>query len=252
MHDVFVAFANVDQPELGRFNAVRPPLLLLSRTANQSPSARALTDPLLLLAQFSSGLALTVVTLALSTTSLRLGVHLSSSLPTHLLPSLTLRHSLPTHLLTILLGPLFYLGSILLLILGPSSWRHRATFAIVLGPPGTLLRYFFSRRLNPIYPSLPLGTLAANLLACLLFAVFSILQRREGISPLGCSALQGALDGFCGSLSTVSTFVVELRGLKRGESWRYFTTSWAAGQLLFVVVLGSWLWSGDRGAVCAA
>lgn len=59
--------------------------------------------------------------------------------------------------------------------------------------------------------------------------------------------LQGFEDGFCGSLSTVSTFVVELRGLKRGDSWKYFWCSVIGAQLLLTVILGGWIWSGDRG-----
>lgn len=198
-----------------------------------------------------SGLAVTVITLGLSTASLTAGNHLSSFLP--LFP-IRRRSNLARrrHLPALLLGPLFWLGAAFLLAFGPHSWRSRATFAVVLGPPGTLLRYLLSKRLNPLFPSLPLGTLAANTLACALFATFSILQRREAVSSTGCSALRGALDGFCGSLSTVSTLVVELRALKRGHSYRYFAVSWLLGQGLMVIILGSWIWSGDRASVCSA
>lgn len=197
-----------------------------------------------------SGVAITIVTLGLSQASLTVGGHLSSLLPRFHLPPIHPPDR--AHLAFIALGPLFWLGSIFLLAFGPHSWRHRATFAIVLGPPGTLLRYYFSRRLNPLYPSLPLGTLAANTLAVLIFAIVAMLQRTPGVSSTGCAALQGVLDGFCGSLSTVSTFVVELRALGRRDSYRYFFVSWVFGQALMVVVLGSWLWSEDREGMCSA
>ncbi|KAI5481203.1 hypothetical protein MNV49_005638 [Pseudohyphozyma bogoriensis] len=118
--------------------------------------------------------------------------------------------------------PLFYIGAILLLILGPATYRSRATFAIVLGPPGTLLRFELSKRLNSRNKTFPIGTFAANTIAVFFIALASMLQRRGATGALGCAALQGLKDGFCGSLSTVSTFVVELRNLGRRESWRYF------------------------------
>ncbi|BGP50050.1 hypothetical protein JCM10450v2_005958 [Rhodotorula kratochvilovae] len=156
---------------------------------------------------------------------------------------------LPFNLLTIVVGPLLWLGALLLLIFGPASWRPRATFAIVVGPPGSILRYLVSRRLNRVNPSFPIGTLLVNSLSVLIFAVAALLARHPR-SALGCAALKGVQDGFCGSLSTISTLVVELRGLKTGQSYRYFGVSWAVSQALLVVVLGSWVWSGERGALC--
>jgi fluoride ion exporter CrcB/FEX len=100
------------------------------------------------------------------------------------------------------------------------------------------------------------------MLAILVEAVIGLLQRRRPSLPgsaaarqhgLECSALQGVLDGFCGSLSTVSTFVVELRTLRRRDAYVYGVTSWVVGQVLMVLVLGSWIWSGDRSeGVCVA
>lgn len=208
--------------------------------------------------QFLSGLAVTLVTISLSTTALTLGAQLSSFLPSSPPTSSrtprhppNLHHHPPSyHVLSLLLGPLSLLASLLLFFLAPPSWRPRATFAILLGPPGTLLRYELSRRLNRIYSALPLGTLAANTLATLIFALTALFMRRTGTGATSCAALWGMQDGFCGSLSTVSTFVVELRGLGRRESWRYAGVSWALGQAVMLLVLGSWAWSGDRGEVC--
>ncbi|GAA6050628.1 hypothetical protein JCM3770_001496 [Rhodotorula araucariae] len=218
--DVFGAFANLDQPAgTSRF------------------------------AGFLSGMTITVVTLSSSMAAFQVGHHLGGVVPS---PS---RHprprpgQLPVTLVTVLLGPLFWLGALFLLIFGPATWRPRATFAIVVGPPGTLLRYLVSRHLNRVHPSLPYGTLLVNSSSVLVFAVAAVLARHPR-GALGCAALKGVQDGFCGSLSTISTLVVELRGLKTGESYRYFLVSWVVSQGLFVVVLGSWVWSGDRGALC--
>ncbi|GAA5888729.1 hypothetical protein JCM5296_000085 [Sporobolomyces johnsonii] len=219
-HDTFTAFANLDQPiGTSRFSG------------------------------FLSGVAVTLITLAASLTALDFGVHVHSFLP-HL-PSIRrpLPHNALFNAVVLLMGPLFFLGALFLLIFGPHSWRARATFAIVLGPPGTLLRYQFSRWLNPVNPRFPLGTLAANSLAVLVYAVTSLLARHPN-SALSCAALKGLQDGFCGSLSTVSTLALELRGLKRRDSYRYFAVSWCVSEVLLVVVLGSWVWSGDREGLC--
>ncbi|GAA5877980.1 hypothetical protein JCM8547_000931 [Rhodosporidiobolus lusitaniae] len=221
-HDVFSAFVNIDQPAgTSRFSG------------------------------FLSGLAITFITLCGSMTALQFGVHLSSFLPRFSIPHCRLPSQRLFNTFILLLGPAFWLGAIFLLIFGPSSWRSRATFAIVLGPPGTIVRFFISQRLNPINPSLPVGTLTINTLSVLLFAVAELLARHPR-SSLGCAALKGVQDGFCGSLSTISTMAIELRGLKRRESYVYFGVSWALAQVAMVVVLGSWEWSADRGGACYA
>ncbi|KAK4705181.1 fluoride exporter, partial [Phenoliferia sp. Uapishka_3] len=205
---------------------------------------------------FLSGVAILIITLAASNSALRIGVQLSTFLPRRKSLQYHTKHSprksstlLQDHAFAILLGPLFYIGAILLLILGPHSWRSRATFATVLGPPGTILRYELSRIFNAHNPRFPLGTLTANSFAVLIFAITAILQRRAN-SALGCAALKGVQDGFCGSLSTVSTFVVELRNLGTRDSWRYAGGSWVVGQCLLVLLLGSWVWSGNREFTC--
>ncbi|GAA5986841.1 hypothetical protein JCM5350_005259 [Sporobolomyces pararoseus] len=228
-NDTFVAFANLDQPAgTSRFTGIL------------------------------SGVAITLITLVASICALQFGVHLSSFLPSSTSSSL-LNHRRPVsrstanslNLITLLIGPLFWLGSLFLLIFGPSSYRPRATFAIVFGPFGTLLRFTFSKHLNSLNPRFPIGTFSANVLAVLIFAILGIFARHPN-SNLSCSAIKGLEDGLCGSLSTVSTFVVELRTLGRRDSWRYFWTSWVASEIMLVIVLGSWVWSGDRGGVCWA
>ncbi|GAA5969032.1 hypothetical protein JCM3765_005272 [Sporobolomyces pararoseus] len=228
-NDTFVAFANLDQPMgTSRFTG------------------------------FLSGVAITLITLSASICALQSGVHLSDFLPSAASSSV-LRHRRPLsrstgHLLnylTLFIGPVFWLGSLFLLILGPSSYRPRATFAIVFGPVGTLLRFNLSKYLNPINPRFPIGTFSANVLAVLIFAILGIFARHPN-SALSCAAIKGLEDGLCGSLSTVSSFVVELRTLGRKDSWRYFWASWTASEAMLVVVLGAWVWSGDRDGVCRA
>lgn len=199
---------------------------------------------------------MTIVTLGLSTSALLVGSHVSSFIPSYhrLAPR---QKSISPHppsfyTLSLLAGPLFWISAIILASAGPPEWRSRATFAIAFGPPGTLLRYYLSRRLNPLRPTLPLGTLTANLSAVLIFAIAFVLQRNGSTleSRTSCAALQGIQDGFCGSLSTVSKLVVELQGLSRRDGWRYFAASWIMAQSIFVCVVGSFIWSRGEGTHC--
>jgi CrcB protein len=73
---------------------------------------------------------------------------------------------------------------------------------------GALLRWWFGLVLNPIFPTMPLGTLAANLLGGYLVGVavafFSI---KSGLPP---EWRLLAITGFLGGLTTFSTFSAEV------------------------------------------
>jgi fluoride exporter len=73
---------------------------------------------------------------------------------------------------------------------------------------GALLRWVLGLRLNGLFPTLPLGTLAANLLGGLLvgFAV-AWLGRHPGLPP---ELRLFAVTGFLGGLTTFSTFSAEV------------------------------------------
>jgi CrcB protein len=81
---------------------------------------------------------------------------------------------------------------------------------------GALLRWLFGLWLNPLWPSVPLGTLAANLVGGYLvgtaFAFFSA-------HPLLAPELRLlAITGFLGGLTTFSTFSLEVvTAAQRGD-----------------------------------
>lgn len=81
---------------------------------------------------------------------------------------------------------------------------------------GAWARWGLSLLLNPVLPSLPLGTLAANLIGGLLVGIVMGLAE-----PLSLSVTTRLLivTGFLGGLTTFSTFSAEAVGtLMRGES----------------------------------
>lgn len=84
---------------------------------------------------------------------------------------------------------------------------------------GALLRWFLGLLLNPIFPTLPLGTLAANILGGLLMGfALGIFAQFETLPP----AVRLALTtGFLGGLTTFSTFSAETSTLLLRTEYRW-------------------------------
>ena len=81
---------------------------------------------------------------------------------------------------------------------------------------GALLRWWLGLMLNPVFPTVPLGTLAANLIGGFLVGVATAtLSIKSGLPPewrLLC------VTGFLGGLTTFSTFSAEVVTLlERGQ-----------------------------------
>ncbi len=81
---------------------------------------------------------------------------------------------------------------------------------------GALLRWFLGEHLNHLLPSLPLGTLAANLLGGILIGIaLGWFSRHPGLAP---EFRLLVVTGFLGGLTTFSTFSAEVTTLLlRGE-----------------------------------
>jgi len=110
--------------------------------------------------------------------------------------------------------------------------------AISLGASlGACLRWWLGLKLNPLLPSLPLGTLAANLIGGLLVGMaFEYFARHADTAP---ELRLAVTTGFLGGLTTFSTFSVETAQLLlRGETfWAVLTiVSHLAGSLLLTML----------------
>jgi CrcB protein len=100
-----------------------------------------------------------------------------------------------------------------------------AVFAVGFGGVlGTWLRLWLGMRLNALFPTLPLGTLAANLIGGYIIGVaVGMLTQNLGLSP---QARLFIMTGFCGGLTTFSTFSAETYTLlARGQ------LAWGLGEI---------------------
>lgn len=83
-----------------------------------------------------------------------------------------------------------------------------SALAIFIGAGvGALLRWMLGLALNPVFPTVPLGTLAANVLGGLIMGLaMGLFTQFESLSPTMRLALT---TGFLGGLTTFSTFSAE-------------------------------------------
>jgi fluoride exporter len=110
--------------------------------------------------------------------------------------------------------------------------------AISLGAAlGALLRWLLALRLNPLFPSLPLGTLAANLIGGYFVGVaVGWLAQHPELPP---QVRLFVITGLLGGLTTFSTYSAEVVGhLEHGRIFWAITLAGAhlAGSLVFTAL----------------
>ena len=114
-----------------------------------------------------------------------------------------------------------------------------ALIAIGVGAAlGAWLRWGFGLMLNAIFPMLPLGTLAANLIGCYLIGIAAEYFFQNTTVPT--EARLFIITGFLGGLTTFSTFSVETVTLLLREqySWAFAIISSHLFGSLVMTVLG--------------
>jgi CrcB protein len=120
-----------------------------------------------------------------------------------------------------------------------------AVFAVSLGAAGgALLRWGLGAKLNALYPAVPLGTLSANLIGGYLvgLAIAYFAQAVE-IAPEWRLLI---ITGFCGGLTTFSTFSAEVvLLLQQGRlAWALAVIALHVVGSLAMTVLGILTWHG--------
>ncbi|KAK3302307.1 CrcB-like protein-domain-containing protein [Chaetomium strumarium] len=202
---------------------------------------------------FLTLLAVPIVTVSLSLGALVLGAHLAIALAP-LTPSLPRRLRATLDKAAVFLGWGCWLGAVLLSIFPPPSggghadWRGKVTFALVFAPPGCLVRFYASLKLNGRVAAFPVGTFVVNLAGTGVLAMAWDLAHSGGAAAagqglIGCQVLAGVQDGFCGCLTTVSTWVGELAALRRRHAYVYGGASVLGGFAVVVAIMGGLRWS---------
>ena len=225
---------------------------------------------------FMAVLAVIILTVCLCLSGLKGGAHLGIALK-------KFTPSLPKFLTSkifdrcaVIFAWTFWIGGISMAIwppdrpLGPAAslstnwaqetWRGRVLFSLVFAPLGCILRFYASIRLNGLISSFPLGTFTVNIAGTAILGICWDLQHSPlgvadgsiGGGLVGCQVLQGVQDGFCGCLTTISTWVLETMGLKRNHAYIYSGVSMIVGLAFLVVIMGSLVWSsGISAAACS-
>jgi len=199
---------------------------------------------------FMALLAVIITTIALCISGLHIGAHLAIAFEPWT-PSLRFTFCRKVlDRLAVVLAWGCWLGAIFLAIFPPDRkdgppeiWRGRAVFALVFSPLGCLGRFYASIYLNSKFASFPLGTFVVNIFGTAILGMSYDLQHVPLGGVVGCQVLQGIEDGFCGCLTTVSTWVSELSALRRRNAYRYGAASVIVALCFLIVIMGSLQWT---------
>jgi fluoride ion exporter CrcB/FEX len=165
--------------------------------------------------------------------------------------------------LVLVLAPLVWVAIICLAALLPypppgidtwsaMTWRGPSLFALAFAPLGCLTRFYLSIKFNRRFISFPFGTFLANAIGTMILGMAFALQHAPlspagsgliGGSFAGCQVLQGVMDGFCGCLTTVSTWVLELSDSKREHAYIYGSVTVVVSLAALVLEMGSLRWT---------
>lgn len=230
---------------------MRDVFLALSNNMTSPPPSRSIGD------NFMAPLAILISTLFLCVAAIRGGAHIAILVGkvNWVLPGrmhfLLNRAMLP-------IGVLMWAGAVVMAAVppdrpsGPASrgtwgdetWRGLVLFALVFAPVGCIARFYLSSKLNGLQAGFPIGTFVANTIGTMILGMAWDLQHSSaGSSRVSCQVLQGIMDGFCGCLTTVSTWVAELGSLRRGHAYVYGGVSLGVSLASLVIIMGSHLWS---------
>lgn len=132
-------------------------------------------------------------------------------------------------------------------------YKESYSFAILMGAFGALLRFKLSIYNGRFFKSwFPTGTLMANILGCLLIAILYLLilgMINSNTSTLLINndvhqfILKGFASGFCGSLTTMSSFVNELYNLDHPFLQHiYFWATFVPCFIIILLIDGSYAW----------
>jgi fluoride exporter len=121
--------------------------------------------------------------------------------------------------------------------------------SMLLGSFGSLIRFYLSLTLNSKIDTFPLGSFLANILGT---TILSILFISNNTSTTEACAWNYALSiGFCGCLTTISTFIAELGTLGTRHSYVYGFCSILSGLAINILIIGTFIWTNNSFIQCS-
>jgi fluoride ion exporter CrcB/FEX len=136
----------------------------------------------------------------------------------------------PPKILAVISGGLWILSLLLAILVNPIC------YALVLAPLGSLCRYFVSLKLNSWIENIPLGTFLCNMIGTIIFSACLIISY---YSQDSCVVIRAITIGFCGNLTTLSSFVNEL--FSNDKPLNYFILSLLSGLFFVFIMDGTFL-----------
>ncbi|KAI8062036.1 CrcB-like protein-domain-containing protein [Thamnidium elegans] len=202
-----------------------------------------------------AALSVFLVTLAMSLNGLTVGHHIGeitepkdTRVEHKIIPrGFSIRYMTTVDYITIVLGIVSWLAVIFAAIFGKG--QKDLAFACVFAPVGALTRWYLSFY-NGKLPHFPIGTFSANIFGTAVLAALTLIQSGVYVIPIGCDVIQGLADGYCGCLTTISTFTVELTSLAKRHAYFYGLLSVVIAQCCMFIILGSYIWSQGIHSYC--
>ena len=120
-----------------------------------------------------------------------------------------------------------------------------SVLAISLGASlGALLRWVLGLRLNSMFPAVPFGTLSSNLVGGYIVGVaMAYFATMPELAPEWRLFI---ITGFCGGLTTFSTFSAEVVTLLQQEQWTWALAAIAAhlggSRLMTLLGIATYMW----------
>eukprot|EP00055_Hartaetosiga_balthica_P013982 m.74353 g.74353 ORF g.74353 m.74353 type:complete len:400 (+) comp8451_c0_seq1:29-1228(+) len=165
--------------------------------------------------------------------------------------------------LLLVVGVIFIivLVTILLIATAPSgSPNAQLAWITLFAPIGALCRHLLCSKISKRSSFKVIvwnGTYVANVIGCIILAVLVVVQSttttftKENVVFSIDSVLTGLLTGFCGSITTVSTFISDAHKMAQSSSKReavyYVILSMVTGQVIVFTILGAYVnRSGDH------
>ncbi|GAN10555.1 chromosome condensation protein [Mucor ambiguus] len=201
-----------------------------------------------------------LITFAMSLSGLLLGQHIGDLLsdqierkhslksePKLIARGFSFKYMSKRDYLTITFAIVSWLGVVFAAIFAP--YQRDLAFACVFAPVGALTRWYLSFY-NGRLPHFPIGTFAANVFGTIVLAILAVAQSGPRLTSIACDVIAGLADGYCGCLTTISTFMVELTTLPRKPSYIYGSLSVVIAQGFMFIILGSYIWSQGVNPMC--